>query len=375
MSEFRLPSLGADMDEATVVEWHVKVGDNIKRGAVIVSVETSKGIIDVEFFDDAVIDEICVAADTKVAVGTVLARYHTANEVAPTVTAAAPVAAEAQPLRVSPAARRRARELGVDVQQLTGSGEHGAITLADIEAAAKPVSLAHAATALSPESTAIVSSMRKAIGAAMVRSKREIPHYYLSSTIEMSAALNWLEQHNRERAVTERLVYAVLLVKAVARALAKTPELNGWWLGDNFKAATSFHIGMAISLRQGGLVVPALQHVDQKSLDQLMPEFLDVVARARGGRLRSSDLAEASITITNLGEQGAESVMPIIYPPQVAIVGFGAIVERPWSENGAITSRRVLTATLAADHRVSDGQRGSRFLATLNQLLQEPANL
>jgi pyruvate dehydrogenase E2 component (dihydrolipoamide acetyltransferase) len=277
---------------------------------------------------------------------------------------------EASRLRVSPAARKRARELGVDPSTLHGTGEHGAITIGDIERAAAPV------TAASPEAmTSTTNSMRRAIAAAMVRSKREIPHYYLSTTIDMTAALDWLEQQNKTRPVTDRLVPAVLLVKAVARALQKSPELNGWWLDSGFKPATTFHVGMAISLRQGGLVVPALQDVNNKSPSGLMQPFLEMVNRARSGRLRGSDLAEASITITSLGEQGVEMVLPVIYPPQVAIVGFGSIVERPWSVNGVISSRHVMTATLAADHRASDGQRGSRFLAALNQLLQEPEKL
>jgi pyruvate dehydrogenase E2 component (dihydrolipoamide acetyltransferase) len=390
MSEFHLPSLGADMDEATIIEWHVKPGDTIKRGAILVAVETSKGIIDIEFFDDAVIDGICVPVGEKVSVGTVLAVYHGSND---TVSVPAVVKPEIKPtekpvgkpsgksafsavvkpvdasrLHISPAARRRARELHVDVEKVQGSGPHGAITIEDVEQLAKlptvPVVV-----------KAVTSGMRETIAAAMVRSKREIPHYYLASTIDMTAALDWLEQQNKTRAVTGRLVYSVLLIKAVALALKKSPELNGWWRDETFKAAECFNIGMAISLRQGGLVVPALQDVDKKPVSTLMPEFLDVVTRARSGHLRSSDLVEASITITNLGEQGAETVFPVIYPPQVAIVGFGSLVERPWSVNGVISSRHLIHASLAADHRASDGQRGSRFLSTLGQLLQQPEKL
>lgn len=398
MTEFRLPSLGADMEAATLVEWHVQPGATVKRGEVLVSVETDKGIIDVEGFDDGVLEKILVPVDTKVAVGTPLALIRVGNEVMPSPAPAAPVQTAAQKTtlqtsaavatkaavaedsrqRVSPAARKRARELNVAVENVKGTGPHGAITIEDIERAAKS---APAAVPVAPAAgSAIVDPMRRAIAAAMEKSKREIPHYYLTHTIDMSVALDWLETQNKTRAVTERLVYGVLLVKAVALAVQKTPELNGWWQNRAFKAAPSFNVGMVLSLRQGGMVVPVLPQANEKNLSVLMQEFLDVVARARSGRLRSSDLAPGSITITSLGEQGVESVVPVIYPPQVAIVGFGAVLERPWvvkdgSVKGSVESRRVMQVTLAADHRASDGANGSRFLNTLDQLLQQPEKL
>ena len=383
MTEFRLPSLGADMEAATLVEWHVSPGARVKRGEVLVSVETDKGIIDVEGFDDGVLEKILVPIGTKVSVGTPLAVIHVEGEtaapivqttVAPvaTVQVKAPAAVEDSRQRVSPAARKRARELNVALEKVSGSGPHGVITLEDVERAA--------AVSKTPAATPALDSMRQAIAAAMVKSKREIPHYYLSHTVDMSAALDWLEVQNKNRPVAERLVYGVLLIKAVALALKSTPELNGWWLQDNFQASSSFDVGMVLSLRQGGMVVPVLQKANEKTLSALMQEFLEVVARARGGRLRSSDLARGSITITSLGEQGVESVTPVIYPPQVAIVGFGAVLQRPWcvshgEGSRTIESRPLMQVTLAADHRVSDGARGSRFLNTLNQLLQQPEKL
>jgi pyruvate dehydrogenase E2 component (dihydrolipoamide acetyltransferase) len=167
----------------------------------------------------------------------------------------------------------------------------------------------------------------------------------------------------------------VLLLKAVALALREVPELNAIWEQGRPVLKPAIHVGVAISLRQGGLIAPAIHDTDQKSLDLLMSEFRDLVNRARGARLRSSELADPTITVTSLGEQGVEAAFGIIYPPQVAIIGFGKIVERPWSINGALLSRRVLTATLSADHRVSDGHRGGLFLAAVDRLLQEPQKL
>ena len=217
--------------------------------------------------------------------------------------------------------------------------------------------------------------MRRAIAVAMTRSKREIPHYYLGTTIDLSRTLAWLERQNVERPITERMVYAVPLIKAVALALGKVPDLNGFWVKDHFETSESVHVGVAISLRQGGLVAPALHDVQSKGLDTLMQELHDLVNRTRTGHIRLSEFTKPTITFTSLGEQGVEIIYPIIYPPQVAIVGFGSIIERPWSIEGQIESRRVIKATLAADHRVSDGHIGALFLNTVNRLLQEPEAL
>jgi pyruvate dehydrogenase E2 component (dihydrolipoamide acetyltransferase) len=217
--------------------------------------------------------------------------------------------------------------------------------------------------------------MRQVIASAMARSKREIPHYYLSTTVDMSPAISLLNQENMNRHMEERLLYGVLLIKAVALALRQFPELNGFWLDGGAMPSPDIHVGVAITLRGGGLVAPALHNADQKNLDELMRSFLDLVARARAWSLRSSELSDPTITLTSLGEQGVETVFPIIYPPQVAIVGFGKIEERPWSAQGQIVSRPLVVATLAADHRVSDGHRGGLFLAHLDRLLQEPDKL
>jgi pyruvate dehydrogenase E2 component (dihydrolipoamide acetyltransferase) len=280
-------------------------------------------------------------------------------------------------LRVSPLARKRAQELGVELTTIAGTGAEGSITIADVERAAERVK--PAAAAVTPTVGAAkgldLAAMRRVIAAAMARSKREIPHYYLASTIDMHKSLDWLAAENAKRPVTKRLLYSVLLIRAVALALRSTPELNGFWVDDAFKAGDGIHIGVAISLRQGGLVNPAIHDVDKKNLDELMESMLDLVNRARTGHLRSSELSDGTITVTNLGEQGVERVFGVIYPPQVALVGFGKITERPFAANGMVGVRPMIDATLAADHRVSDGHRGGRFLIAVDRLLQEPEKL
>ncbi len=275
--------------------------------------------------------------------------------------------------RASPSVRQRALELGIDLAQVTGSGAKGAITVADLEraaASAKPAAPARPSTApFEPD------AMRRAIAAAMTRAKREIPHYYLATTADFEPALRFVESVNAERDPDRRLLYAVLLLKATALALREVPELNGFWRDDRFEPSTAVHIGVAVALRRRGLIAPALHDVADKGLDTLMDELKDLVQRARAGGLRSSELTDPTITLSSLGDNGVETLYPIITPPQVAVVGAGSLVRRPWVVGEGLAVRRVITLTLAGDHRVSDGHRGALFLAALDRLLQKPEEL
>lgn len=467
MAEFKMPSLGADMDAGTLYEWFIKPGAMVKRGDVIASVETDKGVIDVECFEEGVVVELAVEAGSKVPVGQTIAILQQAGEpvlaarepipqpaASPGPQEAAPPQAElasaAKPAGVptagrpkaSPAARKLAAELGVDLVQVVGTGSDGSIHLDDIRLAAaaqvaRPVEVSpsveaepkatpiarrvaedlgvdlhgvqgsgphgvvsrtdveHLAAekakpaappppepvaepapkAAAPQPPDFQMAMRRAIALAMARSNREIPHYYLETRIDMTKALHWLEAENVKRSVAERILPVVLLIKATAKGLIEVPDLNGYWREDHFEASESIHIGFAIALRQGGLVTPAIHDADDKSLDELMVAMRDLITRTRGGRLRSSELMDATITLTNLGDTGVEKVYGVIYPPQVALVGFGKIMDQPWAENGMLGIRPILTATLAGDHRASDGRRGAQFLSALEKFLQEPETL
>jgi pyruvate dehydrogenase E2 component (dihydrolipoamide acetyltransferase) len=209
----------------------------------------------------------------------------------------------------------------------------------------------------------------------MSRSKREIPHYYLSTEIDLERALAHLADLNAKRPVEARILVGVLLLKATALALRKVPELNGFFVDGRFVPSAAVHIGVAISLRQGGLIAPALHDVDRRDLDDLMRGLDDLVRRTRKGSLRSSEMTDPTITVTSLGDQGVEAVFGVIYPPQVALVGFGKVLERPRAKGGGVFVRPVVTATLSGDHRVSDGHRGGVFLAELGRVLQEPEKL
>jgi pyruvate dehydrogenase E2 component (dihydrolipoamide acetyltransferase) len=404
MSDFLMPKLGADMTAGTLVAWKKKPGDKVRRGDIMAEVDTDKGVIDIEAFTDGILDELLVQPGTIVPVGIPLARIRAEGQeglavVAASIPAEAPKILKPSPvvfptaspppalsgdelarLRISPSARQRARELGVDPRGVQGTGRGGAITREDIERAAADASPSPSTPAAAPatklaESTDRNRRMRQAIAAAMARANREIPHYYLSTTIDLKPALDWLTAQNERCPVADRLLYGVLLLKATALALREVPELNAFWQDDRLAIQPSIHLGVAVSLRGGGLIAPALHDADRKSLGQLMKELRDLVARVRSGGLRSSELSDPTITVTSLGEQGIEAVYGVIYPPQVALVGFGKVVERPWSVTGQIVSRPLVIATLAGDHRATDGHRGGVFLAALERLLQDPAKL
>jgi pyruvate dehydrogenase E2 component (dihydrolipoamide acetyltransferase) len=388
MAEFVMPTLGADMTAGTLLAWMKKPGDEVKRGEIIAEVDTDKGVIEVEVFTSGIIEKLLIEPGAEVPVGTVLAIIREEGEAPgaelPTGTAPSipqeisrPAAiippAPGQPrVHISPAAKKLAIDLGVDLSKVTGTGPRGRIQRADIEraASAKPTPAATYDAAAERQ-----ERMRRTIAAAMARSKREIPHYYLSTTIDMSNAMAWLAAENLKRPVVDRLLYGVLLIKAVALALHEVPELNSLWKDERLYHCSEINVGVAISLRQGGLVAPALLRTDHQNLDELMKNFRDLVKRARAGSLRSSELSEPTITITSLGERGAESVFGIIYPPQVAIIGFGRPIECPRTVEGQVVSRPAIKATLSADHRVSDGHRGSLFLSAVDRLLQDPGKL
>jgi pyruvate dehydrogenase E2 component (dihydrolipoamide acetyltransferase) len=303
-----------------------------------------------------------------------------ASPASPPASSRAPESAAGR-VRASPLARRRATELAVDLATVSGSGPDGVISVADVERSAAavpapdspPANRPPAPKARKPDSKQ--AAMREAIGALMARGKREIPHYYLRTTIDLATSLAWLRERNAAVGVEQRAVPAVLLLKAAALAVREVPEVNGFFVDGRFEPSQHVHLGVAISLRGGGLVAPAIHDADQLDLAGLMTALKDLVARARSGRLRASQMADPTITVTNLGDQGVEEVQGVIYPPQVALVGFGRVAERPWAVGGLLGVHPLVTATLAADHRVTDGHRGGQYLNAVEALLQTPERL
>ncbi|NBC22589.1 MAG: 2-oxo acid dehydrogenase subunit E2 [Gammaproteobacteria bacterium] len=391
MGEFRMPSLGADMEKGVLTSWEVSPGDEIRRGDVIAVVETDKGAIDVECHETGTVREFLVEPGTEAAVGTPLAVIDVSGEEpaeragsaeeperaeSPTAVeesepkrTAGEGTAEAPPsrrVRISPAARRRADELGIDPATISGTGMQGSVTVDDVEQAAGGAG----------EEASDAEPMRRAIANAMIRANREIPHYYLGSTIDFEAAARWLDDYNEGKAPDEQVILPALLLKAVAVSVLEVPELNGRWKDGAFTPSGSVDLGVAIALRHGaGLVAPAIAAAETLPVTELMRHFRELVMRARTGRLRSSEVSGGTITVTSLGDRCVDWVYPVIQPPQAAMVGFGQMTRRPWVEGEAVVARRVITATLAGDHRVSDGRRGALFLEKLAACLQAPEQL
>jgi pyruvate dehydrogenase E2 component (dihydrolipoamide acetyltransferase) len=361
------------MTHGTLTEWLVKPGDAVKRGDIVAVVDTAKAEIDVEIFEDGVIEQLLVPVGTRVPVGTVLAEVRSAAKVVAPVPAVAAVR-----LRVTPVARRMAAQLGVDLTTIHGTGPHGAIGKDDVERAAAGVAPAPATpepVAARPEADGHLPALRAATAALMARSKREVPHYYLALDIDMTEALAWMHERNREHPIAERMLPAALLLAATARAADDFPDMNGFWHDEALEPSAAVHLGVAIALPGGGVIAPAILDAAGKRPWELMAELRDLVKRARAGGLRARELSAGTITVTSLGDQAATSIYGVIYPPQVALVGFGRVAERPWAQDGMVGARAQVTATLAGDHRASTGQRGALFLAAIDRLLQRPEEL
>ncbi|MBC6445868.1 2-oxo acid dehydrogenase subunit E2 [Actinokineospora xionganensis] len=460
MAEFVMPSLGADMESGTVTEWLVKPGDLVRKGDVVAVVDTAKAAVEVECFQSGRVDRLLVPEGRSVPVGTPLAVITTDEAAAPTTpgrpdapappdSAAAPVHTGDQaattlepPTRpatrpTTPIVRHLAKEAGLDLAALHGTGAGGAVTRHDIEQATphpprpaeRPQTPPHPrgqqAPRVSPYARKLAADLgvdlaalhpgdgpvtaadiraaaeqqpaqrqpaqrqpaqrrpvkargvdnRTAIAALMSRANRDIPHYHLATTVDLDRALAWLREHNKALPVAERVLPAALLLKATALAAAAVPELNGHWVDGALQPSSTVDLGMAVAVRGGGLLVPVLPQADTLPLAEIMRGLREQATRARSGRPRASDLGQASITVTNLGDLGVEVVHGVIHPPQVALVGFGAVVERPWSVDGLLGVRPVVTVTLAADHRATDGAVGARFLHMIDNSLQTPEEL
>ena len=400
--DYCLPSLGADMDEGRIVEWRVAVGDAVHRGDVMAVVETEKSDIDIEIWHDGVVDELLVEVGVPLDVGTPIVRLRGDSSATPTPGTAAvsderprPVERSQQPasptpgtdvaagrgnesgrVRASPKARRVAAERDLDLRTHPGSGPGGAVLSTDLPDAGEPTT---PQTASPPGAGQRSTSMRSLIAERMARANRDIPHYHLARDVETGRLLDHLAAVNAERSVAERVLPAAAYVRAIALAARRHPELNGFWVDDSFEPGPAVNVAMAISLRRGGLVTPHVAAADERSVDEIMATLNELVAAARRGKLRSSWMTGSTITLTSLGDTGADLVHGVISPPQVALVGIGRTRSTPWvvEDQGRelVAVRPITTITLAADHRATDGATGSRFLTTLAHLIEHPEEL
>jgi pyruvate dehydrogenase E2 component (dihydrolipoamide acetyltransferase) len=419
MKTIMMPSFGADMAKGEVAQWLVKVGDRVKKGQIIASIETMKGLIDMEVFDDGVIEELLATEGTELEVGQPIAELRLVGEamaepepeqqLEPVMIGQGeaepepvlpeqkqkllsdfPIESDTQlantlesnrkqaaaGLKISPAARSKAQKLGLDWGQLRqGHGPEGAIVLADIENLADDIAKQAMPSISAQEKLSPELSMRQAIARVVSLSKREIPHYYLQLDIVLDKAQSWLTEHNQSLPSDKRILLNALIYTAIARALLKFPDFNGVYQDGRFEAAKSVNLGNVINLHKGGLVVAAIHNAQQIAAAEMMEKLKDQVIRARDGGLRMSELQSATVTVSNLGERGCDSIQSIIFPPQVAIIGIGRQRSVPWIVNEKLTVASITSLTLAADHRVSDGHSGARLLNKINSLIQKPESL
>ena len=321
-------------------------------------------------FEDGVIEKLLVEPETECKVGMPLAMIKSDGKQNDEVVVKEEKIVKEERIKISPAARKKAKELGVDLTKITT--KDGVINLSQIEQLSK---IKNETSTKIEKKVKQKDGMRQAIAAAMSLSNSEIPHYYLSTSINMTPALEYLEELNKQRSIENRILPVAILVRAVVLALKEVPQLNGFWQNNSSEISKEIHPGIAIALRKSGLITPALLDAQNMNLNDTMSNISDLITRTRAGKLRSQEMTKQTITITNLGDLGVQSVYGVIYPPQVAIVGLGSIVDTPWAVGDTLCVRKVMQATIAGDHRATDGRTGARFLDKLSQILQKPEEL
>ena len=411
-----MPRLSDTMTEGVVAKWHVKVGDAITEGTLLAEIETDKATMDFEAFpgQEGTLLHIGVGEGETSPVDTILAVIGAKGEdisallsgapaapaaapaavPAPTAApaaaepapapapspapAAAPAPAEDSRVKASPLAKSLAAEKGVDLRAVTGSGEGGRIVKRDIETAASTPAVASSAapTAVSYPSSGYqdtpISQMRKTIAKRLSESKFTAPHFYLTMSVDMDAAIEARQALNASG--DHKISFNDLVVKAVAKGLKKHPAVNSAWLGDVIRTNYDVHVGVAVAV-EDGLLVPVVRHADAKSLTQISAEVKDFAQRAKTKKLQPADWEGNTFTISNLGMFGIDQFTAIVNPPDSCILAVGGIQSVPVVKNGQVVPGNIMKLTLSCDHRVVDGATGSAFLNSVKAFLESPVTM
>ena len=400
-----MPQMGYDMKEGKVVRWFKKEGDDVARGEVIAEIETDKAVVEFEAYTGGVLGKIVADEGVAIPVGGLIAVITDPGEAVPDdiVTAATPaespekaVPAESAPaatpdpaatpatgageVRASPLARRLARERGIDLTTITGSGPGGRIVEADIPEQAAPA----AAIVAAPDGTAPpapmtsesveLSRMRQAIARVTVDSKREAPHFYVTIEVDMTKAMSFRRDINDELDAERRVSVNDLIVKASAIAIGRHPKFNSFFRDDHLQMNASINVGIAIAL-ESGLIVPGINACESKSLAEIATASRDLVSRANSGALRNEEYSGTTFSVSNLGMFDVDSFTAIIFPPHAAVLAVGKVKEQPVVRDGELAVAQVMKATLSTDHRVADGAEAAQFLVEIKKLLENPVSL
>jgi len=405
-----MPRLSDTMTEGVIVKWHKKVGDPVKAGDLLAEIETDKATMEFEAPVAGVLLYVGAPENQPIPVGVPIAIIGKPDEdisallpkgdfssasarprdsepalavssaVPSRMPAPAPVEAASSSearLKASPLARKMAKEAGIDLRQLQGTGEGGRIIRRDVEAYLSRTAEIKAPSLPTPPSTAPyqevpLSQMRKTIARRLTASMQEAPHFYLTRSISMEAATTWREKLNALSPT--KISFNDLIIKAVAMALRKHPYLNAAWMGDHIRLYQEIHIGFAVAVDEG-LIVPVIRHADRKGLSEIATETATLAQKARERKLSPEEYTGSTFSISNLGMFGIEEFTAVINPPEAAILAVGAIQPTPVVKGDKIEIERRMRVTLSCDHRVVDGATGAAFLATLTELLEEPARL
>jgi pyruvate dehydrogenase E2 component (dihydrolipoamide acetyltransferase) len=425
MPEVIMPRLSDTMEEGTLAVWLKQPGDQVQRGDVLAEIETDKATMELEAFEEGVLQQILVQEGETVPIGQPIALIGADGAAAPAAAAAptpaeqasriettpevetpaaaapatpAPPAAAETHVKASPMARAIARDQGIDLATVSGSGPGGRVVKADVEAlvagdggraapaavpAAPPTAAPPAAApppAAPPSAAADVeevplTNMRKTVARRLVESMQSAPHFYLTIKVDADALLALRAELNQRLAADgTKLSVNDLLVKACAVALRAHPEINVSWAGDKILRHLRVHVGVAVAV-DGGLIVPVLRDADQKSVSQLSREAKELIGRARVGKLRPDEYTGGTFTISNLGMFGIDQFTAVINPPEAAILAVGATGAEPVVHDGQLATRALMKLTMSIDHRAVDGATGARFLADLKAILEEPLRI
>ncbi len=413
-----MPQMGYDMREGTVVRWYKQEGETVDRGEVIADIETDKATVEFEAYTGGVIGRIVAQEGVAVPVGNLIAIITEPGEdvpeaaAAPAASAPAPAAAPAAPaapapapapepapattpapassdgqVRASPIARRLARERGIDLSAVTGTGPNGRITERDIEsyqpgaaepapaAAPAPAPAPAAAPAAAPDDSRIeLSRMRQTIARVTSDSKANAPHFYVTAEIDMGKAMAMRRDVNDASDPENRVSVNDLMVKACAIALGNHPKFNSFFRGDYLEVHGAMNIGIAIAL-DTGLILPGVSNCESKSLVQIAAATKDLISRANSGTLRNEEYSSTTFSISNMGMFDVESFTAIIYPPHAAILAVGSVKQVPVVRDGELTVGTMMKATLSTDHRVADGAEAAQFLMDIKRVLENPVSL
>ena len=372
-----MPQVGQDIETATIVDWIKKENDPIQKGDIIATVESDKAAFDVEAYESGVLLKILYKEGDEVRVLTPIAYIgqpgeKVVTEIPSTDTPSAPAADNIAPSIsepkcehkgpvASPSAKRLAREKSIDLKTVTGTGPGGRITKEDVLNAAQ--------STIGTETDEVIpfSPMRAKIAERLTHSKQTIPHFTLFADIDMTEANNWRKQFNENQGI--KITFTDMIVKAVASTLCEFPHMNAHVAHDKIILKKAVNIGVAVSVADG-LAVPVIADANTKTLIQISQESRKNSEAIREGKLLSN--AIGSFTVSNLGMHSVDKFLPIINPPECAILALGQAVEKPAVVNGALCVRRIMTATLACDHRAVDGTDAARFMETIKHHLEVP---